>query len=91
MGERVEDRARDTTVIFVEHGHRILAARSGAAAVNFRQRETGGGDHEDWRDQQHEHANPVAPNEQEFLADRQPHRAQHHRLTFMARREGRGR
>ncbi len=53
---------------------------SGSTAVNFRQRETGGRDDGDWRDQQHEQADAVAPDEQEFLADGQPDRAQHCRL-----------
>ena len=93
--ECVEDRAPDLAVVFVENGHRIFPARSGPAAVNFCQREAGGGDDRDRRDQQHEHPHPVAPDEQEFLADGQPHRAQHYRLAkiigFMARRAARGR
>src|SRR5208337_940552 len=80
MRDCIEDRARDSAMVFVENSHRIFAARNGSAAVNFRQRKTGSSDDGDWRDQQHEQADAVAPDEQEFLADRQPHRAQHHRL-----------
>ena len=102
IAERVENRARDGAVVFVENGHRIFAARCRSTAVNFCQREAGGSDDGDWRDQQHEQADAVAPDEQEFLGDRQPHRAQHHRLgktwslelgraVFMERRAARGR
>ena len=88
-GNRVDDRARDGALVLVEDGDGIFAARSGATAVNFRQRESGRGDDSDWRDQQHEQTDAIAPDEPEFLADRQPHREQHHRL--MGYRAARGR
>ncbi len=102
MGDGVEDRVRDRAVVLVENRHRIFATRRPLTAINFRQRKTGRCDDGDRRDQQHEQADPIAPDEQEFLADRQPDREQHHRLVkgrsavveriaFMAYREGRDR